>query len=110
MLARRKAFDIEVWQFTGEDRGEWPAWLKEHPGTAYELGGDMQTERITIQSPDGTQVANFCDWIVRGAGDELTVLSSDAFVVLYELAPFRRDALKPRKPRSYRAEDPAIGL
>ena len=81
---RKKPVEIEAFQVpaTATERSESRQWLLDNSGErACALHSDGT---VSIQTLEGTMVANHCDWIIRGVKGELYPCKPDIFEATYE--------------------------
>jgi len=88
---RKRPVVIDAWQFNGEDRPDWPWWVKTHPDTAslYPVDGpvgSLPCEAISITTLEGEMRANRGDWIIKGVSGELYPCKPHIFAEIYEPA------------------------
>ena len=82
---RKKPVEVEAWQFNGEDRPDWPNWVKGHPDTAIHYERERpQPLHISISTLEGTMIALRGDWIIKGTKGELYPCKPDIFADIYE--------------------------
>jgi hypothetical protein len=86
---RKKPVVVDAWRFTGQDRHEWPMWVKSHPTTAAfydDIAASLPCSHITIGTLEGEMRADRGDWIIRGVKGELYPCKPDIFEATYEPA------------------------
>ncbi len=84
---KRKAKDVDAFQFAGQKRNQWPNWAKNNNNivvTADEGGDFVTVHPPKVTTPAGTKVARSGDWIVMDENEVLTVMTNAEFLALYE--------------------------
>lgn len=82
---RKRPVEVDAWQFNGEDRPDWPVWVKSHPDTAIHYERERpQPLYISIDTLEGEMRAQKGDWIIRGTAGELYPCKPDIFAEIYE--------------------------
>jgi hypothetical protein len=90
---RKKPVVIEAWQFTGQDRWEWPDWLKTYPTAASQndwpedktlVHAKFAKPWISIDTLEGRRRADVGDWIIKGVKGECYPCKLDIFEATYE--------------------------
>lgn len=57
----------EEWTFTGQDRADWPDWMKTHPTTAYHLNPiSGLVDLISFQENHASHVVRIGETVVNG--------------------------------------------
>lgn len=83
-LYLKKPVVVEAWQFNGEDRCDWPAWVKGHASTALYYTDSGKPKYISIATLEGVMFANRGDWIIKGVKGELYPCKPDIFAETYD--------------------------
>lgn len=82
----RKCTPVEAWQFNGEDRWQWPAWLKANPTAAFECDDRGRPNKVTFSIPEGRASAQVTDWIVKSETGRFYTVEASVFAAFYEPA------------------------
>jgi hypothetical protein len=86
---RKKPIEIEAYQYCGGFKpNHWPEWLRSRL-VAWDASlepGDVKLagETLCIHTLEGTMVAHFGDWIIKGVKGELYPVKNDIFLATYE--------------------------
>lgn len=81
---RKKPVEVFAWQFTGQDRPDWPELIKHHEDTAFRCDDQGNTAYIDIHTLEGVMTANIGDWIIQGTQGELYPCKPEIFAEIYE--------------------------
>lgn len=83
MKFRKRPIVVEAWQWQGQPRKLWPAWLSDyrHDGEAVE---EIDDWRLEIPTLEGTMVAEYEDWLIRGILGEIYPCNRGIFEMTYE--------------------------
>lgn len=81
-LFRKRPEIFEAWQFNGEDRLDWPDWLR----SEQRVHQTFNPRHISVETSAGRIFAFKGDWVVCTSGGELIIESPESFALNYEEA------------------------
>lgn len=89
---RKKPVTIEAWQFNGQDRDDWPEYIREYKspdgrGVDYAYDSTLTKPCLVIPTLEGDHTADLGDWIIKGVEGELYPCKPGIFAKTYEPAP-----------------------
>lgn len=85
MKYRKKPVEVEVWQFNGEDRMDWPqpfAYANELKAVLHHT--EPRVHAIEIGTLEGKMIAVVGDWIIQGVKGEYYPCKPNIFELTYE--------------------------
>ncbi|ESZ66325.1 hypothetical protein NL532_10210 [Mesorhizobium sp. C120A] len=93
MKYRKRPLVVEGWRYTGQDRFEWPEWLRGHPTATNDLDwsrAGVSTHIkdaipfITVGTPEGVMRVDVGDYVILGIKGEVYPCKADIFDLSYE--------------------------
>ena len=76
---RKKAIEVDAFQWTGQPPFHWPQWAKDDMRIRYEIS-NLQIDVDT----GGAARCNKGDWVIKGVNGEVYPCSIDVFEKTYE--------------------------
>jgi hypothetical protein len=84
---RKKPVVIEAWQFTGQDRMDWPEpFASDDRLRAVLFSGKSRVDAVEIVTLEGTMRADVNDFIIVGVKGEVYPCKPDIFEATYDTA------------------------
>jgi hypothetical protein len=101
-LFRKKPVVIEAWCNTDEPRhrSNMPSWLRSGVAQGLIQFSGVYRGHATIKTLEGTMIADYGDWIIRGIRGELYPIKPDIFAATYEPAEPPSDQSESNQPET----------
>ena len=82
---RKKPVVIDAWQWTGKTLADAKKFCVENSLPNFNIGSAKGMTGLVIPTPEGDNIAQSGDFIIRGVKDEYYPCKPDIFEMIYEL-------------------------